>query len=985
MRFLLCILLFLAVKNLAIAQNGSLQKIKGLPTEEVYDVFADSKGYIWAGHSLGISRYDGIGFTSFNCPDQTALGITRICEDKEGRIWCHNFNGQVFYIQDEQMHLFEQYNANTEISFPDMLIHDSELIITSLKGIFVCNTKTMQGRYLRSKSGIGGSRTLTLNHEAVITFDSKTAHKYTKDKGFIEIPIIPVKGILYEDRNRAFNIVTINASDTIYGYNNETNDFFKFIEKNDSLWIVSSEKVPGMINTVVKCNDTIWINTKEFTYSLNGTKKIIGKNISDLVKDKTGNIWISSLQGGLSANMFYNGWKKQFLPFLPKGDFIRAIVSADGNMLYGTQKGKVIIYRDGKVLATLSLPAKAGSVESIHLLPNNRLVIAPSLGLYLANTQLRKLYAISDIGTLKSIALTDTSFLLAYAQTLARIPITPVLRRFLASKKVTGEMEDAYAAEFKEGVKIKEIYLRDLRCYLVNFDSLSKKTYAIFKTGLTEIINDSIIEVAIHKKPVSTTCLIQNNHKVYIGTLNNGLYIKSKQTIQNISSEAGLISNTIIQMKLFENHLLLMEPDYLQIWDITKGRISATIPLPKDNAGVATEVLFNNGTVYLTFAEALYQLKLADLGSNSLTAYLLQAISSDKNISKDTNPSLDYHDNNIQFVLSSPSYLYPEATYFLYRLKGSSDDQWKKINGPVFRISFASLSPRNYQFEAYAVNFQGIRSSETIVYQFSVLSPIWLRWWFISLFGLLAIGLFNLFIFQRIRSIKKRDALVIDKLTLQNDLRKSLLKTIVAQMNPHFIFNALNTIQSFVYKNDKRSVSNYMGKFSGLIRKILDTSNLDLISLEEELEILYLYLDLEKARFEEDLFVSFHVDPDIDPAEITIPPMFIQPYIENAIKHGLFHKKSHKFLEISIGIDNATPDYLIICVEDNGIGRKQSMEINKNAGRSSHTSFATSALQNRINLINQTLDREILIQIEDKINHTGTIVRIQLPIIRDTL
>jgi LytS/YehU family sensor histidine kinase len=227
--------------------------------------------------------------------------------------------------------------------------------------------------------------------------------------------------------------------------------------------------------------------------------------------------------------------------------------------------------------------------------------------------------------------------------------------------------------------------------------------------------------------------------------------------------------------------------------------------------------------------------------------------------------------------------------------------------------------------------------------------------------------------------MKKRDLYVIEKLTLQNELRKSLLKTIVTQMNPHFIFNAMNTIQSFVYKNDKRSVSNYMGKFSELIRKILDTSNISSISLKEEIDILELYLDLEKARFESDFSVDLIIEPELDLENIQIPPMFIQPCIENAIKHGLFHKKGMRHLKIIIAYDDAQKEYIRIEIDDDGIGRTRSREINKTL-YANHKSFAGSAMESRVDLINQTIDKKISLFVIDKEDQAGTTVIIRLPI-----
>lgn len=198
-----------------------------------------------------------------------------------------------------------------------------------------------------------------------------------------------------------------------------------------------------------------------------------------------------------------------------------------------------------------------------------------------------------------------------------------------------------------------------------------------------------------------------------------------------------------------------------------------------------------------------------------------------------------------------------------------------------------------------------------------------------------------------------------------NDITFSALRS---QMNPHFIFNALNTIQSYVYSNDKKKASNYLGRFSELIRRILENSNKETITLEKEIELLELYIDIEKARFGEKIRITLEVDPTMVTEEILIPPMLIQPYIENAIKHGLLHKTGEKLLSVSILQTNVGDIHII--VDDNGIGREKSIELNKK--RIDHVSFANSANEKRIDLINKLFDKKVKLEIIDKRNIDGS-------------
>jgi two-component sensor histidine kinase len=971
--FLVSIFIFYCAA--AFTQEAPVQKVRGLPTEEVYDLFEDSKGYIWVGHSLGISRYDGHSFTHFSSPEQTALGTSGICEDQQGRIWCFNFNGQLFYIVNEQMHLFPAYNATGDMEFPAIAILDSELVATLDKGLFVCNTRTMQSRTYRT-NGSRTERTLAIvNHSAITGI--RRAFKYSPGKGLYQIPFI--KGSIHFDQSEPPTLVPLHTKDSIYGYNNQALKHYVLLERNDSLFAISAKKLSSLVNTIVKTGEDVWVNTKRESYTTVGDKTIEGHNLTDILKDRNGNTWFSSLQEGLTVSLGYSGWQKKDLLALPKGDFIRCMITAGDKVVYGTQGGKVIVLNNDKILASFAIPRQFGAVEELFMLPNGRLIIAPSIGLYSANIEQKTLFPLSPKETVKNITLTDSSMLLAYSQRLSKISLTPSLRRSLFQAN-PGDRSLVFENEFRNAIISGEQLIRNTRTYFVNYDHTSKRTFVLFKGGLSELIGDSIAPVLYQKKPLSATCLLQYDGHVYVGTLNNGFFIKNNAGMERIAVDQGLASNTVLKMKLFGTHLLLVERGYMQIWDIVTRKFTMTIPLPNESLGTVYDFLQLKDAVYLTFSNTLYELRLSDLVSSPPSAYLVAVTNTRSNAAVLPGASLTYKNNDVRFVLSSPTYVHPEAVYFMYHLAGTNDTSWQRLNGPVYAIQYASLKPGTYVFEAYAVNFQGERSADTIRFTFSIEKPWWLQWWFMVLELLIAVAIALALFLLRLSYIKRRDRLKIEKLTLQDDLRKSLLRTIIAQMNPHFIFNALNTIQSFVYRNDKHSVSNYMGKFSELIRKILDTSNIDAIMLEEEIEILRLYLELEKARFEDNFYVQLNIQPELDPSAVSIPPMFIQPYIENAIKHGLFHKTGERNLFISIAFDKDDKDYVCIVVEDNGIGRQRSAEINSNLDRK-HKSFAISALENRISLINQALKKKIEVAITDKPNATGTIVVIRLPII----
>ncbi|MGJ8682982.1 MAG: tetratricopeptide repeat-containing sensor histidine kinase [Nonlabens sp.] len=246
--------------------------------------------------------------------------------------------------------------------------------------------------------------------------------------------------------------------------------------------------------------------------------------------------------------------------------------------------------------------------------------------------------------------------------------------------------------------------------------------------------------------------------------------------------------------------------------------------------------------------------------------------------------------------------------------------------------------------------------------------------------------LVSLVYYSRLKAKKKAELIAIElketqkRLAIEKQYRDSELKALKAQMNPHFIFNALNSIQDYIVLNQKNLASDYLGKFADLIRNYLHFSDTGFISIPDEVYNLNLYLELEKLRFEEQLDYSFHVSENANSDAINIPTMLIQPYVENALKHGLLHKKDKRKLSITI---SKVSDKIVECtVEDNGIGRAKSKEINAKR-ETQHKSFALKATTERLDLLNYGKEKKIgveIIDLNDNGNAIGTKVILKIPI-----
>ncbi|MFN3852653.1 MAG: histidine kinase [Spirosomataceae bacterium] len=222
-----------------------------------------------------------------------------------------------------------------------------------------------------------------------------------------------------------------------------------------------------------------------------------------------------------------------------------------------------------------------------------------------------------------------------------------------------------------------------------------------------------------------------------------------------------------------------------------------------------------------------------------------------------------------------------------------------------------------------------------------------------------------------------------ERIILLKAMRESELKTVRSQINPHFVFNSLNSIKSFILTNRSLDASEYLTDFSSLMRSILQHSKEKLISLTDELETTNLYVKLEKLRFEDSFDYQYSCDESIDTESIMIPPMLLQPYIENAIKHGLMNLDGMRVLKLEV-LRKAEPhnQILEIIIDDNGIGREAASIISKNSLK--HKSMGMSINRERIKLLNLTNDVKIQIQIIDKKDKNGlaegTRVIIKIPI-----
>jgi ligand-binding sensor domain-containing protein len=329
---------------------------------------------------------------------------------------------------------------------------------------------------------------------------------------------------------------------------------------------------------------------------------------------------------------------------------------------------------------------------------------------------------------------------------------------------------------------------------------------------------------------------------------------------------------------------------------------------------------------------------------------------------------------------------------FAYQLEGY-DQEWINSGERTF-VGYTNLPPGTYTFRVKAANRFGIWSEPRSI-GVRILPPYYRTWWF----ALLMLTLSGLIVWQIARIWKARQQVKeiqrtvraeaeeavrrkeAEMLELEKNLAESQLTALKAQMNPHFLFNSLNSINWYIARNRPNEASRYLTKFSRLIRLILDNSKHQRIPLSGEMEALRLYIEMESIRFEQKFSYEIEMDESLDSEEVTIAPMILQPYVENAIWHGLMPLNGQRpgHLRISITPENGR---LHCVIEDNGIGR-EAAHILKGASLTGRISKGMRITADRITILNQGERIEDLVQITDLTdangNAAGTRIELKLP------
>jgi ligand-binding sensor domain-containing protein len=342
---------------------------------------------------------------------------------------------------------------------------------------------------------------------------------------------------------------------------------------------------------------------------------------------------------------------------------------------------------------------------------------------------------------------------------------------------------------------------------------------------------------------------------------------------------------------------------------------------------------------------------------------------------------LPYTQNHLRFEFSAIDLRNPEGVRFRWQLVGF-DKEWSPENTDRQAI-YSFLPPGEYTFKVQAKNSDGYWS-KTEEFSFSITPPLWETWSFRIMAGVFILLVIGIIFSWRVRLIKRKTKQQLEKVTLEKHVLELEQKALRLQMNPHFIFNALQSIQGFIARNDSAEARKYLAKFGKLMRSTLENSRQTYTSITLEAESLTHYLGLEALCQGNRFTFSIDIDPRIDPEATFIPVMLIQPFVENAVIHGVLHQleKPGK-INIRFILDVAKNEMKsIICeIEDNGVGRKKAKEYESEI-KKDHKSAALEITRERLSQANEKGKPESKLEIIDLMdadgNATGTKVVIRI-------
>ena len=940
---------------------------QNLPSLETYSIFQDSKGFLWISTDAGICRYDGNKLTTFTVKDGLPENVVfNIYEDQKERIWFNTLSGYFFYYYQGTFH---SIHANDKLkklcrSLPivSFYIGESDTLYGALNG---GSTGGLRGvlkippendfgniildslhqsdcsRYMqRSKLNFndfiyGSGKLITPRNYYILSYNNHLIKNYIQEKDWFSgngsRAELDPNGNVYIFCGPQLDIITkegiLKGS---YYFDERINSCY--VDYHNDLWVCTGNGGYFFKSADVSTVPTHFLKTIP---------------LSSAILDREGTLWVASLEKGIFQALNTD------IRFLNEDKEKPLYLQKDSNQLNITYKsGKITslfcndsLYTERKVLKG------KGEHVILSFLDKNLLCVATgsSFSILLWQQENRQLLSLNGI-SIKEVLRTGqdsllfigpshmVSFYNREAKTfLNPFPLGTVYQ--LKNKQIlVGSRNNSGIYVFNNG---------NFTPYLPHLSQL--------KTRINAIIEDA-------------------KGNIWFATNEYGLYgYDFRKQLHHYTMNDGLISDKVNTLAMDDQNNLwigsyngLTQFSYKNdLKDIQILHFDKSHGLP--NAHIEKLMAFNKKIVCMS-KDVCFYFREDQLKKNTTPPLIyIESISiNEKSYLTKDKPVLDYDQHNLRIQASLISFKNTERRNFLYKLSGYDTNWHTSTSGD---IQYTNLPHGNYVFIIYGLNNDLIKSDHPAVFVFTIKRPFWLTWWFV-VFEIICLATLFYFVFKLWKSrIQKREH---HKAMINQKIAEFKMTALRSQMNPHFVFNAISSIQHYILKQDTFKSYNYLAKFSLLIRTILDNSKEEYIALSQEINTLKLYIDLEQIRFKNSFKFILNIDKNLE-MDTYIPTMLIQPYVENSIWHGLMPKQTNCILEIGL---EKKDTYILATIKDNGVGRDYPGKKSK-----LHESKGMSITEQRIKELQQTNEKKFQVTIIDLKDENGDAAGTEVQII----
>jgi len=961
-----------------IAQNPYIRHyttLDGLPTNTIYQIYQDSRKFIWFTSDAGVIKFDGANFTSYRKKDGLSSNdVVRIKEDLKGRIWIFNYNSSVNYLYNNKV-----FNSK------------SAPFLNSLTGKgFILDFFT------------DPNQTIYFYNWQREVFSLDTNNKVLKDLPLknisMKLPLVAKEydriRAVYMSKNQAddwviwtnagiFSQHTFQGKISVVDTNIQCKAVFPAVHNTYYVTTYTGEllKLTGnfkkekvllpfdilKVKTVLEdSKGYLWIAAyDDGVYCLKNNKVVKHFDIKDalgLLQDHETNIWISTQSDGIYVINH---------DILEQNHFDRTNFDTYGvNLLCDfpgtgiwctTTKAAFLLNND--VFYTLSVPKEVKPVDILHLFKNQSLMLGTSSLSICVFENIRLDIASKKIGyskrTINYFAakkiITDrsVSFAAIFDQNWIMFidPLNPSINS--EKKKLSERINNAYYNinnELVINAKTNYIYKNKQEPY----PEISRFNGTVISDHL--VLNDSAELFNID----GDSLYILKNHKFYNLTDAFDTYV-DKQINKFLYKDSTLYLATLKDVFVCHNPMKVTAgiPVHLQPLNISFNNIN--------------DILIRNDTLYIASNDGLTIIAEASVAKGSAVPpipYIRSITVNDKFYALPDQELNLTGKNNIKLSFGCISYATSPVIYS-YKLEGS-ENKWTVGTGSGINLVYQNLPKGKYIFKLRVrkSNSDWSKPLELAITIKPTLVEHPAFWTFIVLFSAGII----LLIFFLIRVQKMKRVEVDHQLVVMEQ------KALQSMMNPHFIFNSLGSIQNYLLKNKGSEAVIYLSQFARLIRQNLNAINTPMIKLEEEVDRLRNYIDLEKKRLENKFDYSIEIDTELEEDCVFIPSMIIQPIAENSIWHGIATLEENGFIKISFQTYKSKS--LRITIEDNGIGVKKSDEYSSKS--SQHNHLGMQIIKKRLDLLSKKYNTETRISYSEcssAAENPGTMVELIMPII----